>query len=182
MLGDSVEHANYYAGKSINWQDYLLRQGSTKTQVFHLSGGTDKFHYYMNGDAYMETGIVQHIDFDRYSFRMNADYEPYKFIKVGANTQATITSADVTGTTLSAQNAADFSSYLGNTPLGRDYDNDGNLVPTVKADQFQYNPLYQWAQSKADSAINRFYVSPYLEFKILDGLTFRVNASAERRR
>jgi len=48
-----------------------LRQGNTKNISLSLSGGTEKFRYYMNGDAYLETGIVQRSNYDRYSFRCN---------------------------------------------------------------------------------------------------------------
>ena len=60
VLTDPIEYANYMAGKSVDWHDVLLRKGNTKDISLTLSGGTDKFHYYMNGDIYLENGIVQH--------------------------------------------------------------------------------------------------------------------------
>jgi TonB-linked SusC/RagA family outer membrane protein len=180
VLPDPVEMANYKAGNSTNWHDLLLRQGSTKNISLSLSGGTEKFHYYMNGDAYLETGIVQRSTYNRYSFRLNADYAAYDFLTVGARVQVTKNVSDETGLTL-YQGNADFGDFIGNSPLGRTHDENGNLVPTVKGDQFQYNPLWRYKESDLGRNGSRIFVNPWLELKIFDGLKYRMNAFAEER-
>lgn len=181
ILTDPVEYKNYMAGNSIDWHDVLLRQGNTKNISMSLSGGTEKFRYYMNGDAYLETGIVQRSNYNRYSFRLNADYQPYDFLKVGTRVQVSKSYADETGSTLDHNGNADFGDFVGNTPLGRTQNDDGQLVPTVKDDQFQFNPLYRYRESQVDRNRNRVYVNPWIELKIFDGLTYRMNAFAEER-
>lgn len=181
VLTDPVEYKNYMDGNSIDWHDVLLRQGNTKNISMSLSGGTDKFHYYMNGDAYLETGIVQRSNYNRYSFRLNADYQPYDFLKVGARVQVSKSYADETGSTLDHNGNADFGDFVGNTPLGRTQNDDGQLVPTVKDDQFQFNPLYRYRESQVDRNRNRMYINPWMELKIFDGLSYRMNAFAEER-
>jgi TonB-linked SusC/RagA family outer membrane protein len=182
-LLDAVELKNWGGGDSIkesNWHDLLLQIGNIKNASISLSGGTDKFHYYMNGDAYLEEGIAQYSTYDRYSFRVNADYTPYDFLTVGARAQLSKSIADETGSTLYNGNA-DFGDFVGNSPLGRLYDDYGRLVPTVKGDQFQYNPLYRYRESQVDRNSSRVYMNPWLEIKIIDGLTYRMNAFAEQR-
>jgi len=181
VLTDPVEYKNYLAGNSVDWHDVLLRMGNTKNVSLSISGGTDKFHYYMNGDAYLEKGIVQHSSYNRYSFRLNADYSPYKFLTVGARAQLSKSIADETGTALDADSKADFGDFVGNTPLGSLYNDDGQLMPTVKGDQFQYNPLYRYENSQVDRKRSRVYINPWVEVKIIDGLTYRMNAFAEQR-
>jgi TonB-dependent starch-binding outer membrane protein SusC len=180
---DAVELKNWGGGDSIkesNWHKLLLRIGNIKNASVSLSGGTDKFHYYMNGDAYMEDGIAQRSTYDRYSMRVNADYTPYSFLTVGARVQLSKSIADETGSTLYNGNA-DFGDFVGNSPLGRLYDDFGRLVPTVKGDQFQYNPLYRYRESQVDRNSSRVYINPWMEIKIFDGLTYRMNAFAEQR-
>lgn len=177
---DPIELANYNAGNSIDWHDVMLRKGQIYQLGLSLTGGTDKFHYYMNGDLYDETGIVLKSDYKRYSFRLNTDYTPYKFITIGAKTQITLTKADETGTSI-YNNKPDFSFYLGDSPLGRIYDSTGALVPTVNGDQFQYNPLYRYAHSDVNRENFRSSISPFIEFKIYKGLTYKVNGFVEVR-
>lgn len=183
QLLDDVELVNWGNGDSIketNWHDKLLKIGDIKNASVSLSGGTEKFHYYMNGDAYLEDGIAQYSTYNRYSMRLNADYAPYKFLTIGARVQLSKSIADETGSTL-YQGNADFGDFVGNSPLGRLYDEYDRLVPTVKGDQFQYNPLYRYRESKVDRNSSRVYINPWIELKIIDGLTYRMNAFAEQR-
>ncbi len=182
-LLDDIELKNWGNGDSINetnWHEKLLKVGNIKNASVSLSGGTEKFHYYMNGDAYLEDGIAQYSTYNRYSMRLNADYSPYDFLTIGARVQLSKSLADETGSTL-YNGSADFGDFVGNTPLGRLYDEYDRLVPTVKGDQFQYNPLYRYRESKVDRNSSRVYVNPWVEIKIIDGLTFRMNAFAEQR-
>jgi TonB-linked SusC/RagA family outer membrane protein len=133
---DPIELANFNAGKSIDWHDVMLRKGQVNQFGLSLTGGSEKFSYYLNGELYNETGIVQHSDYNRYSFRVNTDYSPYKFVTIGAKTQLTLTNSDETGTALGPNNRPDFTAFLGDSPLGRIYDSTGALVPTVNGDQF----------------------------------------------
>ena len=185
VLTDAVEYENYTDPtgiKEIDWHDVLLRIGKITDIGVSLFGGTDKITFYLSGDAYIEDGIVQHSSYDRYSFRLNSDYTPYKFLKIGAKIQLSKSIADETGNAAVVyQNKSDFTDFLGNTPLGRMYDENNELVPTVKGDQFDYNPLWKYRESQTDRSTNRFLLNPYVEFTILNGLTYRINASAEYR-
>ncbi len=185
VLTDAVEYANYTDStgiKEIDYHDVLLRTGKITNVGLSLSGGTEKITFYMNGDIYLEDGIVQHSSYDRYSFRVNSDYNPYKFFKIGAKVQLTKTFADETGNAaVIYQNQSDFTDFLGNTPLGRLYNENNELVPTVKGDQFDYNPLWKYRESQTDRSTSRFLLNPYVEFTFLPGLTYRINASAEQR-
>ena len=181
VLTDPIELENYLAGREVNWHDELLRPGSINNLGVSVSGGTEKFKIYLNTDAYLEKGVVEHSSYNRYSMRLNTDYKPTNFIQIGANVQLTKSYADETGNTLDQDGRADFNDFVGNTPLGRTHDENGNLVPTVKGDQFQYNPLFRYQNSQVDRHRNRIYINPFLEVKLLEGLTYRLNTFAELR-
>lgn len=178
---DPIEEANYFAGKEMDWQDELLKQGRINQVGISMTGGTDIFHYYLNGDIYDEKAIVPNSKYDRYSFRLNTDYSPYKFITLGAKVQYTATIADETGISFDANNRADFSDYIGNSPLGRTKDSIGNLVPTCNGDQFQYNPFYRYNHSDVSRKNYRSSVAPFIEIKLFEGLTYKANGFAEIR-
>lgn len=182
VLTDPVELANWNAGNEINWHDKVLRQGNVRNAGVSMSGGTDKFTYYMNGDAYLEKGIVPQTDYNRYSLRCNSEYSPYKFLKTGVKVQLSKSNADETGNSaVLYQDNPDFTDFIGNSPLGRIYDSTGALVRTVKGDQFQNNPYYMYKESMADRKISRNYINPYVEFAIIKGLTYRINGFIEQR-
>lgn len=181
VLTDPVEYENYMNKNFTDWHDLLLSQGNTRSIGLSLSGGTDKFRYYMNGDIYSELGIVQQSTYDRMSFRLNADYSAYDFLTVGVRVQASKSMADETGLTLGHWGGADFGDFVGNSPLGRTHNQNGELVPTVKGDQFQYNPLFRYRESDIGRNTSRVYINPWLEMKIFDGFSYRMNAFAEER-
>ncbi|MBN2761597.1 MAG: TonB-dependent receptor [Bacteroidales bacterium] len=182
VLTDPVEIANWEAGKEINWHDEMLRTGNVTDVGLSVTGGTEKFRYYMTGGAYMEKGIVQHSDYNRYSLRLNSDYSPYRFLTAGVRVQFSRSDADETGNSAVVyQENPDFTDFIGNSPLGRLYDENGNLVSTVKGDQFQYNPLFRYQESQADRKVARTYLNPYLKFTFIKGLTYTLNGFVEQR-
>ncbi len=181
-LTDPIEVANWLAGKEIDWHDVLLRKGNVKDIGLSVTGGTDKFRYYMNGGVYLEDGIVQHSDYHRYSLRVNSDYSPFSFLTAGVKVQLSRSDADETGNSAVVyQENPDFTDFLGNSPLGRIRDENGNLVSTVKGDQFQYNPLFKYQESQADRIVSRNFISPYLKFTFFKDLTYTINGFIEQR-
>lgn len=183
---DQNEVENYVAGQPVDWQDALLQTGKVYNASVGVSGGSDQIRYYLNGDIYMEEGIVQSSDYNRYSLRMNADYTPNDFIKVGTRVQLTKSFSDETSNVIQDfpggnGGFAPFIPILENTPLGDIYDDEGNYVKYVRDDKFQINPFHRYNESQVDRFVTRSYVNPYLELQIIDGLSYTLNTFAEER-
>ncbi|TRZ42494.1 SusC/RagA family TonB-linked outer membrane protein [Robertkochia solimangrovi] len=181
VLSDPVELRNYIAGNEIDWHDELLRTGIVNNFGVSMNGGTEKFNYYLSGDAYLEQGITYASDYNRYSFRMNADYRAADWIKTGARVQLSKSTADERGQTLDQNGNADFGDYVENSPLGRIYLPDGSYAPTANQNQFQFNPFWRYSQSQVDREVRRVLLNPYIEANITKGLTYTINASVENR-
>ncbi|WP_053992284.1 TonB-dependent receptor [Mangrovimonas sp. TPBH4] len=180
------EYENYIAGRSVDWQDEILRQGFTTHANLSVSGGTEQLSFYMNGDMYRETGIVTASDYNRYSFRFNGEYRPTDRFKIGARVQYTLSDADETSTrSITDFNVnggfAPFIPIFTNTPLGDLYNEDGSYAKFITDDQFQVNPFHRYNESIVDRKINRTYINPYIEYKIFNGLTYTLNTFAEGR-
>ncbi|MDX8339598.1 TonB-dependent receptor [Draconibacterium sp. IB214405] len=183
---DGNELRNYIAGKSVDWQDELLRTGLQSNVSVAASGGSDKGTYYLSADMFTEEGIVQSSDYNRFSIRFNGDFTPTTWLKVGANVQMTKSFADETANAISEFNInggfAPILPILINTPLGDMYDENGDLTYViVDGQQFQINPLYRYRESEIDRKITRSYINPYVEIKLYQGLTYRLNTFAEDR-
>lgn len=184
-LVDLNERNNYVAGKSVNWQNEMLKQGVVNNVSLGVSGGTDQIRFYMNGDMYSEEGIVQSSDYKRYSFRFNGDYTPNDWLKVGVRVQLTKSFADETSNVVSEFNVnggfAPFIPIFNNTPLGDLYDANGEYTKYVRANQFQVNPFHRYKESIIDRNVTRAYVNPFVDINIMDGLVYTLNSYAEDR-
>lgn len=178
---DAIELANYKAGKSVDWQDVLLRTGKVQNYNLSVNGGGKQFHIFFSGNAYKETGIAQASSYDRYSMRTNVDYTPKDWVKIGANLQGTQTYADETGQALDQDNVPDFQDWVGNSPLGRTHDENGNLVLYASSDLFQFNPLFRYQESKRERWTSRVLINPFVEIQLLKGLKYRINGALENR-
>lgn len=180
------ELENYIAGRSVDWQDELLRQGFVSNVNVSITGGTETLSLYMNGDMYREQGIVTDSDYNRYSFRLNGEFKPSDRFKIGARVQLTKSDADETSNAIEDfpndnGGFAPFIPIFNNTPLGDLYADDGTYAKFVTDDQFQINPFHRYAESIQDRFINRTYVNPYVEVGICSGLTYTLNTFVESR-
>lgn len=179
------ELTNFITGKSVSWQDLLLRQSLTKNASISASGGTENFHYYMNGDAFLEDGIITASDYNRYSYRLNTDYSPSERVKIGANVQLSKSFANETANAITEFNGnggfAPFIPISNNTPLGTVYNEDGTLTKIIRPDQFQINPLWRYKESQIDRNVTRTIINPYIEIKLWKGFSYKLNASIENR-
>ncbi|WP_339881434.1 TonB-dependent receptor [Polaribacter vadi] len=182
---DPNEITNYVNGNQVDWQELLLKQGTTQNASIAISGGSEKLKFYLNGDLYQEQGIVTNSDYNRYSLRFNGEYNPSDKVTVGARVQLTKSFADETSNTISEFNQnggfAPFVPIFNNTPLGDVVNEDGTFTKFVRDDQFQINPFHRYNESIVDRFVTRAYINPYFEYKILDGLSYRLNTFAEDR-
>ena len=56
-----------------NYQDYIFRNATGTDNNLSVSGGNDKTKYYVSGSYFLNQGIIQNTDFQRFSFRSNID-------------------------------------------------------------------------------------------------------------
>ena len=183
-LVDPEEVENYVLGKSADWQDLLLRTGMQTRVGLSASGGTDRFRFYINGDMYLEDGVIQSSDYDRYSIRFNGDFAVTDWIDIGARVQLTKSFADETANAITEFNVGGFAPFFPistNTPLGTVYNQDGTPTKFIRDDRFQINPLHRYNESVIDRFVTRSYINPYVNVQIADGLKYTLNTYAEDR-
>ncbi len=184
-LIDPNEVDNYIAGNEVDWQDVLLRTGMQTQAGVSISGGNDKFRYYMNGNLYSEDGIVTSSDYRRFSFRFNGDISVTSWMDVGARVQLSKSFADETANTINEFNQGGFAPFIpisNNTPLGDLYEDDGvTYTKFIRDDQFQINPLHRYQESILDRFVTRSYVNPFVNIYLFDGLKYTLNAYVEDR-
>ncbi|MEZ0483792.1 SusC/RagA family TonB-linked outer membrane protein [Fibrella aquatica] len=169
-LFEPIELDGITNGRTTDYQSYLLRTGSIQSHQVGVSGGNEKTQFAISGNYFQDVGIIKNQDFTRYTFRINLDHQITKRVKVG------ISSLGV----YSLQNGEVFNPYGGalqENPLGKPYDDNGNLIFLPTSDGLRTNPIAEvipGAQIDLNKRI-RLFNSVYGEWNILDGLRYRVN-------
>ncbi|ARK11865.1 TonB-dependent receptor [Fibrella sp. ES10-3-2-2] len=168
--GDPAVAAGIAAGRSTDYQSLLLRQGFQQNHSLGVQGGNDKTQFYISAGYFQDKGITEGLDYTRYSLRANIDHTINKTFKVGLSSYFMY----------SERNGANRNPYqftLQQNPLGRPYDDNGNLIFAPTNDALLTNPLFEiipgaWVDQQKKY---RIFNSIYAEANILDGLKYRVN-------
>ncbi|MDF7810620.1 TonB-dependent receptor [Hymenobacter sp. YC55] len=186
----AVELEGIAQGRSTDYQKLLLRTGSIQSHQVGVQGGSEKTQFSVSGNFFQEKGILKRTDFTRYTFRVNLDHQINDRIKIGTSTFGVY----------SINNGADspinnpafdgfpnpnyvvrgfhpFGGALSENPLGRPFDDQGNIIFLPTPDGLRSNPASEVVKGAniAETKTVRIFNSVYGEWKILDGLKYRIN-------
>ncbi|MDR2890145.1 MAG: SusC/RagA family TonB-linked outer membrane protein [Alistipes sp.] len=183
-----------------NWLDAVYRSATLRQEYnVSVSGSTDKANIYASMGYLDNEGIIAGSNMNRLTARLRADYQAKKWLKMGA----TMTYSHFewnNGNDPDDEGAQDggnvFQAALRMAPIYPIYIRDGNGV--IKTDQWgmqmydtgsggnggalrsnggDSNPLQDIQINKNTSEGNAFSANGFLDFNLLDGLTFTVNGN-----
>ncbi|KAA2240065.1 SusC/RagA family TonB-linked outer membrane protein [Chitinophaga agrisoli] len=77
-----------------DYQDYIFHTGIGTDNNVSVSGGRDKTKYYASASYFYNQGIIQHTDFQRYSFRVNLDQQMTDWLSFSAGVNYVNSAAD----------------------------------------------------------------------------------------
>ncbi|QJD79319.1 SusC/RagA family TonB-linked outer membrane protein [Spirosoma rhododendri] len=168
-----------YQTQQTNWQDQILRQGTTQNLDVALRGGGKYSSFAISGGYYNETGIIGNSYYKRYTFRINSDHKITERLKIGQNLQFTNTH-DNAPNTLSAQDGLLWSAIRFHPGLPV-MNADGTYSTTQGKGAFGdiNNPQYTIDTQDKDNARNRLLGSVTGEFEIVKGLKARANLALD---
>ncbi len=159
------------SGKSINWEDVMIRPAVQHKHDIGVQAGNEKTKFSLGLGYYAQDGMVQNSGFEKLSGRLNIDQKLGKYVTLGANisfSRAWKTTAD-----------GSFSSFITTPPLGQIYEEDGVTLrkDVTEAGESHYNPLWNIKNSAHESTIDRMLINMFADWKIVKGLSYRLNAS-----
>jgi iron complex outermembrane receptor protein len=154
-------------GGSTDWQDLVMRSAITQNYNLSLSGGSDKLTYYASFGAQMQEGIIKNNSLDRYTGRFNATQ---KFLQDRLIIDANLTVSNVKN--IRPPITSIIGESLGNNPTYPAYDANGR--PAIYQNVLN-NPLIYFELDKDVSTVNRFVGNISPSFKIIKGLTYKLN-------
>ena len=73
----------------LDWWDAISRNGYRQEYNVNATGATEKFNMFASVGYLKENGYVLQTDFERFNGRVNANYQPTSYLKMGVNLAAT---------------------------------------------------------------------------------------------
>ncbi|HEV7350647.1 TonB-dependent receptor [Telluribacter sp.] len=167
---EPVELESIKLGRSTDYPSFLLRTGTIQSHQVGVSGGTEKTQFNISGNFFQDKGVVKNQDFTRYTFRVNLDHKINDKLKVGTSTLAVYGERN-------GENFNPLGGALAENPLGKPYDDEGNLIFLPTQDGLRTNPLAEIVPGAIiDERKNyRIFNALYGEWNIIDGLKYRFN-------
>jgi TonB-linked SusC/RagA family outer membrane protein len=169
-LFTAIELDGIKVGRTTDYQDLMVKQGFQQNHALGIQGGNDKTQFSINAGYFQDKGIIEGLDFTRYSLRVNVDHQVSKRLKVGISSYGMF----------ALTNGANLNPYgylASQNPLARAYDDSGNLIFQQTDDALLTNPLNEIVPgAKIDETKKyRIFNSIYAEYQIADGLKYRFN-------
>ncbi len=173
-----------YQKGGTDWQNEIYRTAPLQMHQLSLSGGTERLKYFVAGGYYDQQGLIINTSFKRYTVRSNIDLDINKWLKAGLNVNVIKDKGNVPpfgeGTRYVDILGQVVNSVLRFDPITPVYDQNGNFSrpPTTYGDKDVWNPM---ATTQGASNIDNEMttnVNTYLDFKLMDGLNFRITGAA----
>ncbi|MBO9637581.1 MAG: TonB-dependent receptor [Siphonobacter aquaeclarae] len=184
-LFTAVELDGIAQNRSTDYQSLILRQGSITSHQIGVQGGSERTQFAVSGNYFKDIGIIKTMDFTRYTFRVNLDHKINDKLRIGISSlgvysinngaNSPVPDPNTTGTF--SNGFSPLGLTLRENPLGRPYDDQGNMIFLPTTDGLQSNPAAEVVPGAnvAETKTIRMFNSLYLEWKILDGLKYRFN-------
>ena len=168
--GDPQVAAGIAANRSNDYQDLILQPGIMQNHTLGVQGGNDKTAFYLSGGFFKDKGISKGLDYTRLSLRANIDHSINKVLKVGLSSYMMYSDRN-------GENLNPYQLTLQQNPLGRPYDDNGNLIFSPTNDALLTNPLFEVIPgAQVDNTKKyRIFNSLYAELNVTNNLKYRVN-------
>lgn len=158
-----------------DWQDEAFQTGWLQNHTLSISGGGDKFRYFISGNYMNNPGIMENSGYDRYSARVNLDADVKKWLTVGVNAygyrgkqELGLIATEGTGSLFYSLLQATTPGMYYRSPDGR-YGGVNN--PEDDPQSGNNNILRSLNNKKGDRTLNKMVSRFYVQLKPFNGLT-----------
>lgn len=167
---EPVEVESIQQGRSTDYVGGLLRTGIIQSHQVGVSGGTEKTNFNIAGNYFQDKGVIIGQDFTRYTFRINLDHKINNKLRVGTSTLFVFSERN-------GENFNPLGGAMQENPLGKPYDDNGNIIFLPTNDGLRTNPFAEIVPGAQTDETKRYRIfnSIYGEWDIAKGLKYRVN-------
>ena len=163
------------SGEFVNWEELMIHKALQQKHDILVQSGNESTKFVVGLGLYQQDGMVINSGFDKVSARINIDHKISKNLSIGANlnyVQSWKQTADGT-----------FNTFISMPPLAKVYEDDAQTLrkDVTEAGESHYNPLWNINNSEYRTNIVRQLYNVFLDWKIVDGLTYKLNTSMTSR-
>ena len=134
-LEDEVMQRVWASGKFIDWEKEMFRNAIYHNHDVSVRGGTEKIKVSAGANYFDQQGmVVTGSGYQKFSLRLNLDFEIAKWISFGINSSYAMTKQD--------REDGNFNDFITSSPLAEIYDADGKYTKYINSEG-NYNPLYR---------------------------------------
>jgi TonB-linked SusC/RagA family outer membrane protein len=156
-----------------NWQDEIFRTALMQNYNLSMTGGSEKSNVYFSLGYSSQDGTVKRTSDDRYTIRINSDYQVFKRIKIG-ETMSILRNVSSTQDERNEYNSP-VSTALQMLPFVPVFATDGSGNYAYRESGISSNiknPMAQIAYNNNKTIANSFFGSLNLSIEFLKGLTY----------
>ena len=186
--GDPVppifQNPSQYEGQTNDWYDALLQTAPVQTYNLTVTSNTEKLKTALVAGFFKQDGVVINSDYERYSLRMNMDYNISEKVKVGFNLAPSYIK-DNTPRTDGSRGTGILFNALHTWPIMPIYDANGeltysNTLPASTGNIFTYANWVRSAQQIVNETKDINLLSnAFIEYRPIKGLTLKSSINAE---
>lgn len=159
-----------------NWQQEIFQDALIQNHNLSVSGGTKSHDYFFSGSFTDQEGTVLGSGFQRGTIRANLTSQINENIKGGFNLSAGRTKEDISLTN-SANSVITLALLMPPSVAVRNP--DGSFAGPITEEEISFgirNPIAEVTQISNTLTRSNFLGNLFVEYKIIDGLSFRVEA------
>lgn len=169
------QHAN------TDWQKEIFQQGRFMDHSLTARGGNEFAKYSIGMGYYSEEGTIKRSTFDRYTFRVNTEIKPKKWLKIGENMSfarsESFQGSDAEGLLQASTKTAPTINIYDPNNLGGF---GGQIIgPTGTGSNDGINPVASINTSDELTIRNRILGNIYTEIEFIKGLKYRLSMGTD---
>ena len=180
----SIEIANYKAGRYVNWEDEVYKNGLMQDYNVSISGKKDKISYYWSLNYTDNEGIVLGDWYKSYRSRLKFDFDVTKWLTVGVNATFTendnaLFKKDENGNDEENATMANAWGIRDNSPWGSKYNDDGTSLRYSSIDDplGSTSPIYTPSHAKQSAMYRKVLANMYGTIKLPYNISFQTTFS-----
>jgi len=168
-------------GEGTDWYDVVTKAAPIQDYSLSLSTGTDNFSATAVAGYLNQDGVVVGTGYERYSLRINTDYQPLDNLNIRFNVAPNVSMNSNSNTDNAPWTGAILSGALLTTPLASARNPDGSLPLRAEDPATFGNPNFlRTAKERVnDEKITQILSNAIVEYEIIDGLSLNVSGNVD---
>jgi len=171
LIFSALEYESVLSGEYIDWENLILRTGTTQNHALSISSGTEDFKIFSSVNYVNTQGVIPNSDYDKVGIRVNIDQKINDWLKVGMNTSFQFSESN------NPDNDGVLLSSITTAPLGKVYNDDGSLRLLPGGFEENKNPLIDLDETTNLTQNRNDILNLFVDVSPFEGFNYRFNLS-----